>query len=150
MLGKIVPPPTVPSDAIPGAASGTLPHLTQRLRFKRGDALVLGPGRIDLMEAIKATGSISGAARSMGMSYRRAWLLVDEINSAFARPLVESVAGGRRGGGARLTEAGSAVVAAYRRMLQAAEKAMAPDRVMIEALLAREAPPVTKKAGPET
>lgn len=135
---------------MPGTSAGTPPHLTQRLRFKRGDALVLGPGRVDLMEAIVATGSISAAARSMGMSYRRAWLLIDEINSAFARPLVESVAGGRRGGGARLTEAGSAVVAAYRRMAQAAEKAMAPDRVMIEALLVRHAPPITKKGGPET
>lgn len=146
MLGNIVPPPTAPSDA----ASGSLPHLTQRLRFKRGEALVLGPGRIDLMEAIVETGSISGAARRMGMSYRRAWVLVDEINSAFARPLVESVAGGRRGGGARLTETGIVVVAAYRRMVQAAERAMAADRVMIEALLVRQAPPLTKKAGPDT
>lgn len=129
------------------------PSLTPRLRFKRGPALVLGPGRIDLMEAIAETGSISGAARAMGMSYRRAWLLVDEVNGAFARPLVESVAGGRRGGGARLTEAGRAVVAAYRRMFAAADKAMAADRVMIEALLRRDAPPppvtTTPQVGPE-
>lgn len=124
-------------------------ELKARLRFKRGDALVLGPGRIELMEAVAQCGSISGAARAMGMSYRRAWLLIDEVNSAFARPLVESVAGGRRGGGARLTEAGVAVVAAYRRMLAAADKAMAADRVMIEALLRRDPPAPRKDDGRE-
>lgn len=127
---------------IAGVAADSLsaprpPRLTARLRFKRDGALVLGPGRVDLLEAVAATGSISAAARTMGMSYRRAWLLVDEVNAAFARPLVESTAGGRRGGGARLTEAGRAVVAAYRRMEAAAERAMAPDRVMVEALLVR-------------
>lgn len=127
------PPPSAPP-----------PTLTPRLRFKRGSALILGPGRIDLMEAVAETGSISAGARAMGMSYRRAWLLIDEVNAAFARPLVESVAGGRRGGGARLTETGRAVVAAYRRMFAAADKAMAADRVMIEALLRRDAPPPRK------
>ncbi|MFA7430932.1 MAG: winged helix-turn-helix domain-containing protein [Rhodospirillaceae bacterium] len=136
---------STPSDSRSTEAPESLPRLLARMRFKRDDSLVLGPGRVDLMQAIVATGSISAAARSMGMSYRRAWLLVEEINSAFARPLVASVSGGKHGGGARLTDTGRAVVAAYQRMVVAADKAMAHDRVLIEALLARTAPPATKK-----
>jgi molybdate transport system regulatory protein len=137
----------MPPDRNPAEGPDGLPRLLARLRFKRNGALVLGPGRIDLMQAIVATGSISAAARTMGMSYRRAWLLVDEINGAFARPLVESAAGGRHGGGARLTETGRAVVAAYQRMMIAADKAMAADRVMIEALLTRTPHPSPKDPG---
>lgn len=111
------------------------PRLTPRLRFKDGSTLVLGPGRIDLMEAIGQTGSISAAARAMGMSYRRAWLLVEALNLAFAHPVVESVAGGQRGGGARLTETGLAVVAAYRRMEQKAQDAMADEQTFLDSLL---------------
>lgn len=83
----------------------------------------MGPGKADLLEAIAATGSISGAARSMGMSYRRAWLLVDVMNRCFQHPLVHSAAGGAQGGGAQLTEAGVAVLAQFRGMEQAATAA---------------------------
>lgn len=74
----------------------------------------LGPGKVRLLELIGAEGSISAAARQMGMSYRRAWLLIEESNGLFAAPLVESSAGGAGGGGARLTALGAAVIAAYR------------------------------------
>lgn len=64
----------------------------------------LGPGKADLLERIRETGSIAAAARSMSMSYKRAWMLVEEMNNAFRDPLVDSTRGGVKGGGARLTE----------------------------------------------
>lgn len=76
----------------------------------------MGPGKADLLEAIERTGSISSAARELGMSYRRAWLLVDELGKLFKRPLVSTAAGGVQGGGAVLTDFGRALVAAYRRI----------------------------------
>jgi molybdate transport system regulatory protein len=81
-----------------------------RLRIRRGDDIAVGPGKIDLLEAIDAAGSITAAARSLGMSYRRAWLLVDTMNRCFRTPVVEAEAGGKRGGGARLTRLGRDVI----------------------------------------
>jgi molybdate transport system regulatory protein len=83
-----------------------------RLDFTPGGRL--GPGKADLLEAIAQTGSISGAGRAMKMSYRRAWLLVDDLNRMFRQPLVEAQPGGARGGGARLTPLGLEVVTHYR------------------------------------
>ncbi|MDX1375660.1 MAG: LysR family transcriptional regulator, partial [Burkholderiales bacterium] len=77
--------------------------LAPKIRVLVGAVVAVGPGRANLLEAIGRTGSISAAARELGMSYRRAWLLVDAVNRAFRRPLVERAAGGRGGGGARLT-----------------------------------------------
>jgi molybdate transport system regulatory protein len=74
----------------------------------------LGPGKIALLEQIAECGSISEAARRMAMSYKRAWDLVEETNRIFGKPLVETQKGGRRGGGARLTPAGEAVVRSFR------------------------------------
>jgi molybdate transport system regulatory protein len=79
----------------------------------------MGPGKADLLDAIAAEGSISGAGRRMGMSYRRAWQLVDLMNRCWAAPLVETSPGSARGGGARLTAEGDAVLAEFR-ALQAA------------------------------
>ena len=87
-----------------------------KLQIACGDALALGPGKADLIEAIVAHGSISAAARSMGMSYRRAWLLVDEMNRCFDPPLVETLRGGGLERGARVTETGLVVLEAYREM----------------------------------
>jgi molybdate transport system regulatory protein len=87
-----------------------------RLRIAMGEGLILGPGKVDLIEAIERNGSISAAAREMGMSYRRAWLLVDALNRMFSRPLVVAAPGGARGGGAQITDFGRAVAAAYRRI----------------------------------
>jgi len=93
-----------------------------RLRIPIAEGLVLGPGKVELLEAIDRTGSISAGGREMGMSYRRAWLLVDALNRMFARPLVLTSAGGAKGGGAEVTEEGRAVAAAYRRAEQRANE----------------------------
>jgi len=78
--------------------------------------VALGPGKADLLDAVVETGSISAAARAMGMSYRRAWTLIDAMNSDFKLPLVESSAGGSGGGGAHLTETGHEALRRYRAM----------------------------------
>ena len=75
--------------------------------------MVLGPGKVDLLEAIGRTGSISAAGRELGMSYRRAWLLVDALNHMFPDTLVSAAPGGSHGGGAKLTDYGRGVAAAY-------------------------------------
>jgi molybdate transport system regulatory protein len=87
-------------------------HLSIRIDLASGDRI--GPGKIALLEAIRSTGSISAAARSIGMSYRRAWLLVEEINSALREPAVRAATGGARGGGAMVTSVGERVVDLYR------------------------------------
>ena len=97
-------------------AAGPLASARLRLRIMLGAGHRLGPGKIDLLEAIAATGSITAAGRAMGMSYRRAWVLIDEANRMFTRPLVTASAGGAGGGGAHLTELGHDVVAAFRRI----------------------------------
>jgi molybdate transport system regulatory protein len=81
-----------------------------------GEAMRLGPGKVDLLEAVGRTGSISAAGRELGMSYRRAWLLVDAVNQMFRRPVVVAAAGGAHGGGAHLTDFGRALIGAYRRI----------------------------------
>jgi molybdate transport system regulatory protein len=86
--------------------------------------MVLGPGKVDLLEAIGRTGSISAAGRELGMSYRRAWLLVDALNHMFPDTLVSAAPGGSRGGGAKLTDYGRGVAAAYRRVEARARAAM--------------------------
>ncbi len=92
----------------------TKPRLRLRVHF--GDALMLGPGKADLLDLIDRTGSISAAGRAMSMSYKRAWSLVDEMNQAFQAPLVESARGGPKGGGAQLTDVGRAVLEHYRKL----------------------------------
>jgi molybdate transport system regulatory protein len=87
-------------------------RLTVRLDFDAGRRL--GAGKIALLEAIEKTGSISAAGRAHGMSYRRAWLLVDEMNQLFAAPLVAAHHGGAKGGGAVLTEEGRRIATLYR------------------------------------
>jgi molybdate transport system regulatory protein len=87
-------------------------RLSIRIDLASGDRI--GPGKIALLEAIRSTGSISAAARSLGMSYRRAWLLVEEINNTLREPAVTAETGGRSGGGAALTAVGERVVDLYR------------------------------------
>jgi molybdate transport system regulatory protein len=84
------------------------------LRFDFDAGRRLGPGKIALLEAIRDTGSISAAGRVHQMSYRRAWLLVEELNKMFAEPLVTARPGGAKGGGAALTLAGDQLIALYR------------------------------------
>ena len=84
------------------------------LRLTFSDACAVGPGKVRLLEEIADHGSISAAGRAMKMSYRRAWLLVDELNRSFNEPLVVTQLGGPQGGGASLTPLGAEVVRRYR------------------------------------
>ncbi len=119
--------------------------LKLKLQFVCGDSYALGPGKADLLEAIDRTGSISGAGRALGMSYRRAWLLVDEMNRCFVARLVETLPGGGRGAGARLSDLGRAVLADYRAIELASETlADTPGYTRLAAAL-RDAP---RPAGP--
>lgn len=91
-------------------------RLYPKIRILIGAVVAIGPGKADLLEAIGRTGSISAAAREMGMSYRRAWLLVDVLNASFSKLLVSTATGGQRGGGAQLTDFGAEVLRRYRAM----------------------------------
>jgi molybdate transport system regulatory protein len=87
----------------------------------------MGPGRAALLAHIARTGSITSAARAMGMSYRRAWQLVEAMNKSFAEPVVVTEVGGKRGGGAAVTALGKRLVALYRAMENKASSAIAAD-----------------------
>jgi molybdate transport system regulatory protein len=92
----------------------------------------LGPGKVELLERIAECGSISAAGRAMSMSYRRAWQLVADLSANFAEPLVVAQAGGRQGGGARLTAFGAQLVAHYRAIEREAQAAVAPRLKVLE------------------
>ena len=85
-----------------------------RFRIDFAETLNLGPGKIALLEAIGDHGSLSTAAASLGLSYRRAWLLLDSLNKTFSQPVTHSNAGGKNGGGSSITEFGSLLVRQYR------------------------------------
>jgi molybdate transport system regulatory protein len=89
-------------------------RLKLKLQLYCADEIAIGPGKADLLESIAREGSISAAGRALGMSYRRAWLLVDAMNRCFRAPLVETHPGGGKQAGAKLTAAGEAALAAYR------------------------------------
>lgn len=112
-----------------------------RLRVTRGKTAIMGPGKADLLEAILASGSISQAARHMRMSYRRAWDLVDDLNSQFVTPLVQTSRGGTRGGGAQLTETGEQVLQRYRAMEDEALQVIARGADAFAALVCEEPEP---------
>jgi molybdate transport system regulatory protein len=106
-----------------------------RLRILLDGGAMLGPGKADLLEGIRATGSIAAAGRRMGMSYKRAWMLVEEMNAAFAEPVVASIRGGAKGGGAQLTGRGEEVLRLYRGAEAAAERASAGHVAALTAML---------------
>ena len=89
----------------------TGPRLRIKLRLEYDSPLILGPGKAELLARIGRLGSISAAAREMGMSYKRAWTLVEEMNTAFADPVIDSARGGAGGGGATVTPTGQQVLA---------------------------------------
>lgn len=93
----------------------------------------LGPGKVQVLEMIRDSGSISQAARAMGMSYRSAWQLVSSMNSLFREPVVNTTLGGRNGGSATVTAFGADVVRRYRAMERATRKAIAKDLAALEA-----------------
>lgn len=97
------------------------------LRIVLSDKAYVGPGRADLLEGIARTGSISAAGKEMGMSYKRAWSLVQALNDGFGKPLIETSRGGAAQGGATLTELGSEVLGRYRHMQARTREAIADD-----------------------
>ena len=105
-----------------------LPAPTLRLRVLLGRKIAIGPGKAKLLRLIEETGSIAAAAREMGMSYRRAWTLVETMNGAFRQPVVEAATGGSGGGGARVTDFGREALDRYQAM-EAFEKLLDPDFV---------------------
>lgn len=112
-----------------------MPRVKIKIQILSGDDIAIGPGKAALLDAIARSGSISAAAREMGMSYRRAWLLVDAMNRCFREALVETQPGGGRGAGTRLTPQGVAMLDAYRAVVEAAETGAAAEP-MLDALLA--------------
>ena len=115
------------------------------LRLRLSTDCSIGPGKARLLETIAETGSIAAAGRSLKMSYKRAWGLVEEMNHSFREPLVMSARGGSSGGGACLTPAGAAVLASYRRVEERTEAAVAGEIAALRALLI-----TTPDAGGET
>jgi molybdate transport system regulatory protein len=107
-----------------------------RLRIVVEPDIAIGPGKADILEGIREKGSIAAAGRSMGMSYKRAWYLVETMNRCFKRPLVEASKGGRAGGGARLTELGHEVLARYRRMEMLTAEVIEPEMAALRSVVA--------------
>ena len=115
-----------------------------------GVETAMGPGKADLLEAIDREGSISGAGRAMGMSYRRAWLLVDTMNRCWAETLVATTPGGGAGKGAQLTPCGRAVLEAYRALeAELVTAARSPALAKLEGLIAPQ-PRAASAEQPET
>jgi molybdate transport system regulatory protein len=123
-----------------GASTATAAVQQPRLRVLFGEIIAIGPGKIRLLELIEESGSISGAARHMNMSYRRAWLLVETMNRSFRAPLVETAQGGKGGGGAQVTELGKDVLRRYRQMEKTAAEAVAGQMEDLKALMADHPP----------
>lgn len=107
-----------------------------KLRLELPGKHPLGPGKARLMELIREHGSISAAGAAMNMSYRRAWLLIDELNSMFREPVVLKQAGGAKGGGAELSPFGEELLTRYRAMEKDARAVMAEDMGWLEKALA--------------
>jgi molybdate transport system regulatory protein len=147
MLARMTKPPITrtKADAPPRAqaqkpalppaaaqASPGRPEVRFRMRITQADTIALGPGKVSLLEAVREHGSISAAARSMNMSYRRAWLLMDELNRALESPATVSEHGGQSGGGSMLTPVGEEIIRLYRGIEARAAEVCAPE---IDALL---------------
>lgn len=118
----------------------TPPRLRHQIRILLGDEIAFGPGKAQLLEAIGRHGSISAAARDMGMSYTRAWALVDAMNRSFREPLVLTATGGKRGGGAQVSETGQHVLATYRDIENAARTAANAAFERMQPMLRRDSP----------
>lgn len=115
-----------------GSSRGVL-----RLRLMHGELVAMGPGKAELLEGIRETGSISAAGRRMKMSYKRAWQLIEEMNACFRVALVEASRGGRGGGGACLTPIGTEVLERFRRMEAVSREVARDDLASIRRQLRR-------------
>jgi len=105
-----------------------------RPRVDLGRSIVIGPGKIDLLRHVAEGRSISAAARAMGLTYKRAWLLIDALNRGFGKPVVEAASGGKGGGGARLTPLGEALIARYGALETKLDSASQPELDALRAL----------------
>ncbi len=114
--------------------TGVCTVTTLKLRILFDDAM-FGPGKAELLHRIRETGSIAAAGRQMEMSYKRAWMLVEEMNAAFRQPLIARTRGGPGGGGARLTEAGEDVLRLYQAILDRALAASTDQIAALESML---------------
>ncbi len=112
-------------------------HLGARLRLVLGPDIAIGPGKIDLLEEVKETGSIAEAGRSLGMSYKRAWQLISTMNDAFKSPVVVTSRGGASKGGATLTPFGEDLLARYRKIQGETERLVESDLEALTAELAK-------------
>ena len=119
----------LPTFVVPmpkNSAKHSAPTLRPRLRITCGDDIALGPGKAELLQYLKETGSIAEAARRIGMSYMRAWTLLKTMERCFKQPLVKAGRGGRHGGGATLTETGLEALALYQQMDEESLRAIQP------------------------
>ena len=107
-----------------------------KIHLPFGQLSAIGPGKADLLEAIASTGSISAGARRLGMSYKRAWDLVDTMNRSFSQPLIATAAGGSHGGGAQVTEFGYEVLRRYREIEVKATQAISVELEALRSMLA--------------
>ncbi len=112
------------------------PRVQFRMRIYRDADIAIGPGKIALLEAIGQARSITAAAQQLGMSYRRAWLLIDELNRSLRQPAVESAVGGARGGGTVVTQTGLELIRRYRAIETTARTAAADDIAALRRMLA--------------
>ena len=118
-------------------AKSLIPSEVQfRMRIRKGDTIALGPGKVALLEAVREHGSISAAARSLEMSYRRAWLLIDELNRSLKSPATVSEQGGQSGGGCVLTPVGENIIRLYRDVEARAHEACARQIAALTRLMA--------------
>jgi len=125
----------MPRALVRGRPASAPPPIRPRIHLRTGVAV--GPGKVDLLRQVEATRSISAAARAMGMSYKRAWLLIDALNQGFGAPVLATATGGRGGGGAVLTPLGRAIVDHYERLERRLNAAVGPELAALEALVAR-------------
>ena len=133
--------PRTPATPAPAPArrraAAPRPELRWRMRISLGEVNAIGPGKVALLEAVDQHHSISAAAKALGMSYRRAWLLIDELNRSLKAPAVTTAAGGSGGGGTLLTEVGHRILALYRGIETQAEQACQAEIEQLLALVAR-------------
>ncbi len=113
-----------------------MPEPTVRFRLDFSDVCSIGPGKVELLESIRKTGSLSQAARELGMSYRRAWLLLDSLNTMFRDPAVTTSVGGKAGGGATLTPFGAALLGSYRKLQKDFDAMVAKGFITIDGAMA--------------
>ena len=141
----------MPRSAPPRAAKPNRPprpkvKAAPQVRISFGATFPLGPGKVKLIEAVARTGSISAAAREAGMSYRRAWVLIDEVNRLFRAPLIATATGGKGGGGATVTDFGALAVRRYREIEAKVTAGIARELQALGEMLAPTPPPPPRSA----